>query len=123
MSGIAAKQESFRPKLGFLGGGWIGRHRLEAIVHSDVAEVAAVVDTSAVMGKPRIRAEIAGKYRVGDVRHCFADTSLARQVLGYEPRVRFHQGLTELAGWLEGQVATDRVAEARGELEARGLTV
>lgn len=33
------------------------------------------------------------------------------------------QGLIELASWLEGQVACDRVAEAREELAARGLTV
>ena len=33
-----------RPRLGFLGTGWIGRHRLEAIVQSGAAEAAAVVD-------------------------------------------------------------------------------
>jgi predicted dehydrogenase len=46
MSAIAAKKESFRPKLGFLGVGWIGRHRMEAIHQNTQAEVAAVVDTS-----------------------------------------------------------------------------
>jgi dTDP-L-rhamnose 4-epimerase len=86
-----------------------------------VREVAAHV--AEVMGKPHIRPEVAGKYRVGDVRHCFADISLARRVLGYEPQVSFHQGLSELAEWLKGQVATDRVDEARAELERRGLTV
>jgi dTDP-L-rhamnose 4-epimerase len=86
-----------------------------------VREVAAAI--AEVMGKPHIRAEIAGKYRVGDVRHCFADISLARKVLGYAPQVSFHQGLMELSEWLSGQQATDRVAEARRELEARGLTV
>jgi dTDP-L-rhamnose 4-epimerase len=86
-----------------------------------VREVAAHV--AEVMGKPHIRPEVAGKYRVGDVRHCFADISLARKVLGYEPQVSFHQGLAELAEWLKGQVATDRVDEARAELERRGLTV
>src|SRR5690606_39069000 len=29
-----------------------------------------------VLGKPRLRPELTGKYRVGDVRHCFADVSL-----------------------------------------------
>ncbi len=33
------------------------------------------------------------------------------------------QRLMELAEWLRGQVATDRVAQAKAELEARGLTV
>lgn len=86
-----------------------------------VREVAAHV--AEVMGKPHLRPEVAGRYRVGDVRHCFADISLAREVLGYEPQVFFHQGVSELAEWLEGQVATDRVDEACAGLERRGLTV
>jgi dTDP-L-rhamnose 4-epimerase len=76
-----------------------------------------------VMGKEYIQPEVTGKYRVGDIRHCFADISVARATLGYEPRVQLEDGLEELAGWLEGQVATDRVEEASAELAARGLTV
>jgi dTDP-L-rhamnose 4-epimerase len=75
------------------------------------------------LGKEQIQPKITGKYRVGDVRHCFADITLARQVLGYQPRITLEEGLIELASWLEGQVAYDRVAEASAELAARGLTV
>jgi dTDP-L-rhamnose 4-epimerase len=76
-----------------------------------------------VMGKEYLTAEITGKYRVGDIRHCFADITLARANLGYEPRVSLEHGLEELATWLESQVATDRVEQASAELAARGLTV
>ena len=75
------------------------------------------------LGKPYVGPEITGKYRVGDIRHCFADVSLARTVLGYEPQVRLEEGLVELAEWLEGQTAADRVDAASAELAARGLTV
>ena len=75
------------------------------------------------LGKPYVAPEITGKYRVGDIRHCFADVSLARTVLGYEPQVRLEEGLVELAEWLEGQTAADRVDAASAELAARGLTV
>jgi dTDP-L-rhamnose 4-epimerase len=75
-----------------------------------------------VLGTP-IEPEITGKYRVGDIRHCFADITRAREVLGYEPRVPLEEGLGELAQWLGGQVAHDRVAEASAQLAARGLTV
>ena len=44
-------------------------------------------------------------------------------MLGYEPRVELEDGLVELAAWLEGQEATDRVEQASAELAARGLTV
>lgn len=70
-----------------------------------------------------IEPRISGKYRMGDIRHCFADISLAREVLGYEPRVRMEEGLAELSEWLRGQAAVDRVDAAAGELASRGLTL
>lgn len=76
-----------------------------------------------VLGMTHIRPTVSGKYRVGDIRHCFADIGLARRVLGYKPRVSFHQGLIELADWLAGQAAVDRVALAGSELAVRGLTL
>jgi dTDP-L-rhamnose 4-epimerase len=77
---------------------------------------------SRLLGKP-VPPEIIGSYRVGDIRHCFADISEAKRVLGYTPGVDFEEGLSELAGWLEGQIPRDMVAEAHAELAARGLTV
>ena len=76
-----------------------------------------------VMDRSDLAPEISGQYRVGDVRHCFADIGLARQALGYEPQVTLEEGLVELMSWLESQVAVDRVDEAVAELSARGLTV
>jgi dTDP-L-rhamnose 4-epimerase len=67
--------------------------------------------------------DITGKYRMGDIRHCFADISRAREVLGWEPRVNLEQGLENLAEWLAGQTAVDHGMEARAELAARGLIV
>ena len=77
----------------------------------------------AILGKGSLVPDITGKYRVGDIRHCFADISLAEQVLGYRPQVGMDEGMTELAAWLEGQVAVDHVDRATAELAARGLTV
>jgi dTDP-L-rhamnose 4-epimerase len=76
-----------------------------------------------VMEREDLEPEITGSYRVGDIRHCFADIGRAREVLGFEPRAALEDGLAELAAWLSRQVATDRVEEARAELAARGLTV
>jgi dTDP-L-rhamnose 4-epimerase len=70
-----------------------------------------------------IEPELTGKVRAGDIRHCFADISLARDVLGFEPETELEDALPRLAEWLEGQVATDRVDEAARELASRGLTV
>jgi len=74
-----------------------------------------------VTDREEVEAEVTGRYRVGDIRHCFADITMAREVLGYEPRVALDDGMAELAQWLEGQTAEDRVDSAHGELVARGL--
>ena len=76
-----------------------------------------------ILGKESLTAEVTGRFRVGDIRHCFADVSLTAEVLGYRAEVDLDQGMTELAGWLEGQVALDQVDAATSELRARGLTV
>jgi dTDP-L-rhamnose 4-epimerase len=78
---------------------------------------------AAATGRPELRPEVTCKYRVGDIRHCFADITQARTVLGYEPRVGLEAGLAELADWLQSQDAIDRADEAGAELAARGLTV
>ncbi|MGE5611636.1 MAG: SDR family NAD(P)-dependent oxidoreductase [Bacillota bacterium] len=76
-----------------------------------------------VLGKEQIAATVTNQYRVGDIRHCYADITEAREVLGYQPRIPFEEGLEELTSWLDGQVAHDRVAEARAELDSRGLAL
>jgi dTDP-L-rhamnose 4-epimerase len=79
--------------------------------------------TVRAFGRPDIQPQITGKYRAGDIRHCFADISLAKRVLGWTPQVTLEQGLEDLASWLTGQTAIDRGMEARAELAARGLMV
>ncbi len=65
--------------------------------------------------------EITGKYRAGDIRHCFGDISAATRLLGYKPRVRMKQGIKELVGWLKSQEANDHVEEAMARLNVHGL--
>jgi dTDP-L-rhamnose 4-epimerase len=69
----------------------------------------------------RVPVEITGKYRCGDIRHCFADISAARQLLGYEPATRFRDGIQELVAWLESQQAEDSVDKAMERLAVHGL--
>jgi dTDP-L-rhamnose 4-epimerase len=78
-------------------------------------------DVARIVGKPSIAPRVTGKYRAGDIRHCFADIGLARSKLGYAPQVDFRAGLEELAAWLDDKVAEDRVDHATAELESRGL--
>jgi dTDP-L-rhamnose 4-epimerase len=86
---------------------------------TSVADVARVI--SAGMGLD-IEAERNEQYRAGDIRHCFADTTRAREVLGFEAQMSFEDGMGQLIEWLAHQEAVDRVEAATQELAARGLT-
>ncbi|SRR6266536_546983 len=65
--------------------------------------------------------KISGNYRVGDIRHCYADISRISSNLGYRPSVSLQQGMAELVEWLESQQAPDHTEEALDQLAARGL--
>jgi dTDP-L-rhamnose 4-epimerase len=86
-----------------------------------VAEIAGRL--AQILERPECEAELTGRYRVGDIRHCFADIALARRLLGYEPTVALNDGISTLAEWLEGQVCDDHVESATAELATRGLTL
>lgn len=84
-----------------------------------ISDVASILTEELGLDIPT---EITGKYRAGDIRHCYGDISMARNVLGYEPKFDFRGGVAELVDWLRSQTAVDRVSEASRELSAYGLT-
>jgi dTDP-L-rhamnose 4-epimerase len=104
-----------------------------ALERTDVADVAvnigtgratSIVEVAQLLGQALgvIRSpEIVGKFREGDIRHCVADIGRARRLLGFRPRVPLEEGIAELASWARTVQAEDRVAQARAELDARGL--
>ncbi len=65
--------------------------------------------------------EITGEFRAGDIRHCLADLSRARDVLGFQAETTLAEGLPELAEWVCRQTVDERGDEAVTELRARGL--
>jgi dTDP-L-rhamnose 4-epimerase len=93
----------------------VGTGRMTTVL--DVARLLA-----AELGKS-IAPRIEGRYRQGDIRHCFADISKIRILLGYEPRFRFEEGVAELVAWVREQTAEDRFAQVEQELAAKELIV
>lgn len=81
-----------------------------------VAEILACA-----LGK-EIKPVVTQKYRAGDIRHCYADLTKARTLLGYEPKITHDEGFRELAEWLSEQRAEDKAETMLNELNAYGLT-
>jgi dTDP-L-rhamnose 4-epimerase len=84
-----------------------------------VIEVARVIARG--LGK-EIEPEIVNEYRAGDIRHCYADTRRAEDLLGFQAEVGFEDGMRDLLAWLETQEATDQVDAAYRALAERKLT-
>jgi dTDP-L-rhamnose 4-epimerase len=84
-----------------------------------IREVARILGQALGIDYP---AEITGRYRAGDIRHCFGDITRARRLLGYEPQVKFAEGVKELVAWLRSQRAEDRADQMVSKLAAFGLT-
>lgn len=85
-----------------------------------VSEVAKAM--AKVVGKNDIEPKISGKFRIGDIRHCFADITNAKKTISYSPKITLQTGLEELASWLQNQIAKDKLDLANTELFIRGLT-
>lgn len=85
---------------------------------TSVLEVAEVLSR---LYAGKLRPAVEHKVRSGDVRHCVADIAKARKLLGYEPRVRFEEGMRKLVEWGRTASATDRFEEALLELKSKGL--
>ena len=88
----------------------------QAISH--VADV--LIDKLGKKGK--VKAEIVRKFRKGDIRHCYADITKIKTKLGFQPKIKFEEGMVELTRWVAHQTAVDGFEKAKKELESRGLT-
>jgi dTDP-L-rhamnose 4-epimerase len=73
------------------------------------------------LGRADLTPCVLGKFREGDIRHCYADISQARALLGYAPRVTFGDGMRRIVEWVRGQQAVDHFDQAHRQLVERGL--
>jgi len=85
---------------------------------TSIVEVAHVIARG--LGK-EFEPEVVNEFRAGDIRHCYADTRLANELLGFRAEIPFEAGMQKLLAWLEGREAADSVDAAREALVARGL--
>lgn len=76
---------------------------------------------SRLLGKSNL-IQVNQDFRKNDIRHCFADTTNAKKLLGWEPKISLEEGLKELIEWSANEKAEDKFSEAQKELQQKGLT-
>lgn len=92
-------------------------------VGSGVAtDVFTVANTLKEAYKADIKIKISGNYRLGDIRHNYADLTKIREKLGFEPKYDFVTGINNFVKWVNGQnVYEDKYEESIQEMKAKGL--
>ena len=66
--------------------------------------------------------KITGNYRLGDIRHNFADLTKIKNKLGFNPKFSFIDGLKKFTDWVEIQeVQEDKYSKSIEEMKAKGL--
>lgn len=65
---------------------------------------------------------ISGNYRLGDIRHNYADLTKIKKYLGFEPKVSFEEGIKEFTQWVNTQeIQEDRYQQSINEMKEKGL--
>lgn len=65
---------------------------------------------------------ISGNFRLGDIRHNYADITAARTILGFEPKWSFSDGIGEFVKWVNEQgVQEDKYEAPIEEMKKKGL--
>jgi dTDP-L-rhamnose 4-epimerase len=85
----------------------------------------SVLDVADALGKGlgvEVEPRILGEFRAGDIRHCYADTRRAEELLRFRSEIAFVDGMRDLLAWLETQEASDQVEAAYQALADRRLT-
>jgi dTDP-L-rhamnose 4-epimerase len=88
-------------------------------IPTSIAQVAGMLIE--YLGKDDIEPQILNQFRAGDIRHCYADLTKARSLLGFEPKVSLEEGLNHLLTWVREQTAEDRFAQVEQELAEKAL--
>lgn len=66
--------------------------------------------------------KVSGNYRLGDIRHNYADITLAKDILKFQPKVSFDDGIKRFADWVNRQeLQTDNYEASLEEMKQKGL--
>lgn len=66
--------------------------------------------------------KVSGNYRLGDIRHNYADISMAQKILGFEPKWSFDDGISQFCKWVDCQkIQEDRYESSIEEMKKKGL--
>jgi dTDP-L-rhamnose 4-epimerase len=88
----------------------------------EAIDVLAVANTLVKAYSSSSKIIISKNYRLGDIRHNYADLTKIKEKLGFEPKVSFEEGIRRFTKWVEEQeVMEDKYEKSIEEMKAKGL--
>lgn len=85
-------------------------------------DVLTVANTLKRMYKSNVEIKVSGNFRLGDIRHNYADISKANKLLGYVPKISFEQGIEKFVNWVNTQpIEEDNYDKSIKEMKGKGL--
>lgn len=110
-----------RAVLGFIGAP-AKQGALTNVGYGEPTSIMEVATLLARLMKSDIVPHVSGQYRVGDIRHNYADLSALEAAIGLRPEISLEEGLARFCNWVRTQpVPQDMLDKANAELKARNL--
>jgi len=97
-------------------------HQIFNVGSGIATTVLMVANTLKKLYMSNVNINISGKYRLGDIRHNYADLSKIENALGFSPKFNFKIGITEFVKWVKTQeIMDDKYENSIKELKQKGL--
>jgi dTDP-L-rhamnose 4-epimerase len=97
-------------------------HQIFNVGSGVATTVLEVANTLKKLYASNVNINISGKYRLGDIRHNYADLSKIKNVLGFHPMFNFRTGISEFVNWVKTQnIQEDKYENSIKELKQKGL--
>jgi dTDP-L-rhamnose 4-epimerase len=88
-------------------------------VATTVLEVAETLMTN--YGQ-QVSLNVTGNYRIGDIRHNYADLTKIKSELGFQPKINFAEGIRRFCNWVNGQrLHQSNYDSSLAEMKEKGL--
>jgi dTDP-L-rhamnose 4-epimerase len=97
-------------------------HQIFNVGSGVATTVSEVANTLKKLYASNVNVNISGKYRLGDIRHNYADLSKIKNVLGFHPKFNFRNGISEFVNWVKTQeIQSDKYKDTLIKLKNKGL--
>lgn len=99
-------------------------HTFNQVFNLGTGQPVSITEVALTIAKlldKKIKPKITKQFRIGDVRHCFADNSAIKKALGWQPKFSLEEGMKDLIEWGKNEEARDLFSAASKKLSSKGL--